>query len=156
MSEAIQNNPLNSQEDIISSSNSNIEMKQEINTEAIYFFSPDYLRQLKENALTMIKDFYTPYSLILRKSISVVNSINFELINEVRNVPDNFPLDDPQKIVLFKHLKVNYMIIYSEKIFAIFNLNLKDYNNYVIFQISELEENESIISIKPLNNDVFI
>jgi len=128
--------------------------KDNIIIEAINFFASDYLKPLNEKALIMIKDFYTPYSIILRKSVTIFNSINFELINEIRNIPDNFPLDDPEKIVLFQNSKINYMLIYSEKIFAIFNLNLRDLNNYLIFQISELEENERIINIKPLNNDV--
>ena len=141
---------------IISDSNSmDLKIKYQLNTNLVNYFFPDYLRQINEKALIMIKDKYTPYSIILRKSVSVVNSVNFELVNEIRNIPDNFPLDDPEKILLFQHMKVNYLIIYSEKIFAIFNLNLNDYNNYVIFQISELEEDERIIAIKPLNNDVY-
>lgn len=148
----------NQAESISNNSDMTIDLKNnyEINVNIVNYFSPDYLRATNEKALIMVKDLYSAYSIILRKSVSIVNSVNFELVNEIRNIPDNFPIDDPEKIVLYQNMKVNYMLIYSEKIFAIFNLNLKDYNNYLIFQISELEDDERIISIKPLNNDVII
>jgi len=144
-------------QEIIPKDINSIKLDQEklnISLEAINYFSQGYFRDINEKALIMIKDSYTSLGIILRKSVTIFNCLNFELINEIRNIPDNFPLDNPEKIVIFQHNKINYIIIYTEKIFAIFNLSLKDNNNYVIFQISDLEENETIINIKPLNNDV--
>lgn len=138
------------------SSNKSINPKDLVSSSeaSINYFAQENLRNLDDKALILIKDFYTPFSIILRKSIAIINSSSFELIHEVRNIPDSFNLDNPEKVVPFQHLKTNYLLIYFDKIFAIFNLNLKDYNNYVMFQIHQLEDNERIINIKPLNNDV--
>ena len=124
------------------------------NIEKVNFFQQNTLREIEPNSYILEKDPYTPYTIILRKTISIINSTNFELIKEIRNIPEKINLNNINKIVLFTQNKIIYMLIYDDKLFAIYNLSIKDYNNYVIFHMSELQENERIINIKPLNNDV--
>lgn len=124
------------------------------NLEKVNFFQQNTLREIEPNSFIFEKDLYTPYTIILRKTISIINSTNFELIKEIRNIPEKINLNNTNKIILFTQNKIIYMLIYDDKLFAVYNLSIKDYNNYVIFQMSELQGNERIINIKPLNNDV--
>jgi hypothetical protein len=104
----------------------------------------------------MTKDPINPITIILRKNITLINSLTFEQIKEISSVNVTFNINNPQEIILFMIAKIHYMIIFQKNKICLYNLNIKSYSNFTIFELNELDENERIISIKPLMNDVRI
>lgn len=123
-------------------------------SEKYKYFELKNLKGMKESSFLMIKDPFNPISIILRKNITLINSNNFEQIKEISSTNISFNITNPEEITLFSISKINYMIISQQNKICLYNLNIKSYSNFAIFELSELAKEERIISIKPLNNDV--
>ena len=130
-------------------------IKNEISNEQRYFDLIN-LKQIKSSTFIMTKDPINPITIILRKNITLINSLTFEQIKEISSVNVTFNINNPQEIILFMIAKIHYMIIFQKNKICLYNLNIKSYSNLTIFELNELDENERIISIKPLMNDVRI
>jgi hypothetical protein len=143
------------QQSVLNYSNTYNNLKNEISNEQRYFDLTN-LKKIKSNTFLMAKDPTNPITIILRKNITLINSYTFEQIKEISSVNLTFNINNPEEIILFSIAKINYMIIFQKNKICLYNLNIKSYSNFTFFELNQLEENERIISIKPLMNDVRI